>query len=240
MLIVVNSREWLSYRLYCAYLTTWAIITIHAMLPSGQGCLRSNNENGLPPFRDYNSGPDSNTVINTDVIPHLHQAIIPSYRFDCCGNISEWGVDVFSNSDDNQSTYFLDLQVWRPSPTVQESGCYSKIGSNSFMSISLDNRTAVNIIPPPQERIQFQHGDVLGFYVESSGRETNGVALLEDFNTTGDKGYETEEVWYANTERFIISNPNCLLAVGSRGLLNTFTRAAPVISVSISEFIMVV
>lgn len=204
----------------------------------GQACLRSNNKNGLPPFRDY-SGPGFNTVINTNVIPQVHQAIIPSYRFDCCGNIAEWGVDVFSNSDDDKFRYFLDLQVWRPSTNVQESGCYSRVGSNNFTSMSQDSRLAV-VTSPPQERIKFQPGDVLGFYVESSGRDTKGVTMLEDFNTTGDRGYETEEVWYTNVEQLVIANRHCPFAVGSRGQLNTFARAAPVISVSISEFMHII
>ena len=207
---------------------------------SGQGCLRSNNEDGLPPFRDY-SDPGFSTAaaqINTAVIPHAHQAIIPSYRFDCCGNITEWGVDVFSNSDhDDQFRYFLDLQVWRPLMNVQESGCYSRVGSNSFTSMTQDGRIVV-VTPPHQERIKIQPGDVLGFYVESSGRDTKGVTMLKDFNTTGDKGYETEEVWYKNVEHLIIANRKCPFAVGSRGQLNILTKAAPVISVSVGKFLL--
>ena len=209
-------------------------ITINLLLWSGQGCLRSNNEKGLPPFQDY-GGPGFNTVTNTDVIPQVHQAIIPSYRFNCCGNITEWGVDVFSNSDDDKFRYTLDLQVWRPSLNVQESGCYSRVGSNTFTLMSQDSRLAV-VTPPPQERITIQPGDVLGFHVKSSGRDTIGVTLLEDFNTTGERNYKLEEVWYANVEQLVISNRNCPFAVGSKGQLNMFTRAAPVISVSIGEF----
>ena len=204
---------------------------------AGQGCLRSNNKNGLPPFHDY-SGPGFNTVINTDVIPQAHQAIIPSYRFDCCGNIIEWGVDVFSNSDDEKFRYFLDLQVWRPLMNVQESGCYSRIGSNTFTSTQ-DSRLAI-VTPPPQERVQIQPGDVLGFYVENSGRDTKGVTLLEDFNTTGDRGYQTEEVWYTDLQQLVIANRNCPFPVGSTGQLSMFARAAPVISVSISEFMHII
>jgi hypothetical protein len=101
--------------------------------------------------------------------------------------------------------------------------------------MSQDSRIAV-LTPLPQERIKFQPGDVLGFYVESSGRDTKGVTLIEDFNATGDRGYETEEVWHVNVEQLIIANRNCPFAVGSRGQLNILTKAAPVISVSISEF----
>ncbi len=101
--------------------------------------------------------------------------------------------------------------------------------------MSQDSRIAV-LTPLPQERIKFQPGDVLGFYVESPGRDTKGVTVIEDFNVTGDRGYETEEVWHVNVEQLIIANRNCPFAVGSRGQLNILTRAAPVISVSVGEF----
>ena len=54
-----------------------------------------------------------------------------------CGNITEWGVDVRPDGDNHQRPeepedtgvpYTLDFQVWRPSPTVDDStgtGCYS-------------------------------------------------------------------------------------------------------------------
>ena len=63
------------------------------------------------------------------------------------------------------ATYTLDFQVWRPSPTVSTSsgaGCYSLVGSNKFTSISLANGLA-RVTPSPQDYIQFQSGDVLGF-----------------------------------------------------------------------------
>jgi hypothetical protein len=90
----------------------------------------------------------------------------------------------------------------------KKSGCYSRVRSNNFTSISQDSRIAV-LTPLPQERIKFQPGDVLGFYVESSWRDTKGVTVIEDFNATGDRGYETEEVWHVNVEQLVIANRNC-------------------------------
>ena len=130
--------------------------------------------------------------------------------------------------------FSLDLQVWRPSPTVQTTGCYSLVGNNRFTSIRLTQRVAI-ITPLPQERVQFQPGDVLGFYVKSArGDEKEGVVLLSDLSIKGDRRYETEEVWYAQRPQF--GSIGCPYPVGSRRVLNTFTRAAPVISLSISEF----
>ena len=140
----------------------------------GKECLRVNNARGLPPFRDY-----QDTNLNTDVIPHQHQAIIPSYRFDCCGNITEWGVDVHPGGGNDDRRYTLDLQVWRPGLTVETTGCYSLVGNNRFTSVSLSSRVAM-VTPLPQERIQFQPGDVIGFYVESGRGGDRGVVVVDD------------------------------------------------------------
>ena len=203
---------------------------------SGQECLRANNANGLPPFRDY-----QDTNLNTDVIPYQHQAIIPSYRFDCSGNITEWEVDVFPAGAMDDMMYTLNLQVWRPSPTVEITGCYSLVGNNRFTSVSLSNRAAV-ITPLPQDRIQFQPGDVIGFYVENDrgGDLPRGVVVVDDLNMQGDKQYKTEEVWHADISNAIISDLDCPFPVGSPisgsfRVLTDFTNAAPVITVAYSK-----
>ena len=49
--------------------------------------LQMNNGNGLPFFQGYIAGAERR-------IHHKHQAIIPSYQLNCCGNITEWGVDL--------------------------------------------------------------------------------------------------------------------------------------------------
>ena len=96
--------------------------------------------------------------------------------------------------------------------------------------------------PLPQNRIQFQPGDVLGFYVEStrvSNAASRGVVILNDRTVQGDRGFQTEEVWYANIAHHHPSNYHHAYpyAVGPHGVLNTFTNAAPVISVSTSKCI---
>ena len=193
---------------------------------AGHDCLRTNNINGLPQLQDY-----QDTDFESDVIPHQHQAIIPSYRFDCCGNITEWGAHVQPGGGNDDMMYTLDFQVWRPSPTVESTGCYSLVGSNRFTSVPLNDRVAL-VTPLPQERIQFQPGDVLGFYVESAREGDRGVVVL---NERRDNGYETEEVWHADISNAVIPNLNCPFPVGSSRVLNTFTNAAPVISVSYSK-----
>ena len=173
-------------------------------------------------------------------IPELHQAIIPSYRFTCCGNITEWGVDVHPAGSGNDRVYNLDLQVWRPSPTVQTTGCYSIVGNNRFTSVPLANQVA-EVTPLPQERIEFQPGDVLGFNIENTNGDEGGVVILMDSSERGDSGYETEEVWYADLSNLIFGFDECLLVVGSQPgrALNTMISAAPVISVAYSKSIHV-
>ena len=177
--------------------------------------------------------------LRLDTIPELHQVIIPSYRFTCCGNIIEWGVDVHPGGDNHDGFYTLNLQVWRPSPTVETTGCYSLLGNNRFTSVTLTNQVAM-VTPLPQERIIFQPGDVLGFSVENTNRDDGGAVLLMDYSEQGDGVFEIEEVWHADVSNVVLpGNGQCPFPVGSQPgrILNTFTSAAPVISVSYSKTI---
>ena len=130
---------------------------------------------------DYINGPQ-----HTRFIRQHRQAIIPSYRFNCnqtCGYITEWGVNVRY-----ADLYALDLQVWRPSPTVITStgtGCYSLVGNNRFTSITPSSRVVL-VTPSPQDYIQFQPGDVLGFYAEEAPQRRGGgvVYLTDSISTT--------------------------------------------------------
>ena len=189
----------------------------------------------MPPFQNYRDFDDNR-------ITYHHQAIIPSYKFDCnqqmCGNITEWGVDVRPDGGNHHMSYTLNLQVWRPSPTVDDStgtGCYSLVGNNRFTSIPLRNLVA-QVTPSPQDYIQFQPGDVLGFYVEEARDEENGVVVL-----TEPSSFTSELVWYASIAPTMATSHNgdCPYSVGSNGVLNTSTRAAPVISIRISKCLCV-
>ena len=187
----------------------------------------------MPLFRDYRGFDDNR-------ITRHHQAIIPSYTFDCnqmCGNITEWGVDVRpqggNHQPDSGMPYTLNLQVWRPSPTVDDStgtGCYSLVGNNRFTSIPLSDGVA-QVTPSPQDYIMFRPGDVLGFYVEETrdDDEDDGVVVL-----TRPSSFTSELVWYASIAPTMATSQNgdCPYSVGSNGVLNTVTTGAPVISIS--------
>ena len=148
-----------------------------------------------------------------------------------CGNITQWGVDVHPGGLYHQNRYTLDLQVWRPSPTVDDStgtGQYSLVGNNRFTSISLSDQVAI-VTPSPQDYIQFQPGDVLGFYVEEAGDSDDRVVVL-----TSPSSFTSEVVWYASIEPAMATSQS-VYSVGSTGELDSSTRAAPVISISTSK-----
>ena len=157
-----------------------------------------------------------------------------------CGNITEWGVDVHpgggghqppgaDSSRSNSVPYTLDLQVWRPSPTVDDStgtGQYSLVGNNRFASISLSDQVA-SVTPSPQDYIQFQPGDVLGFYVEEARDSDDGVVVLTSYSPSI---FTSEVVWYASIDSAVATSQS-VYSVGSSGDLDSSTRAAPVISI---------
>ena len=152
-----------------------------------------------------------------------------------CGIITAWGVDVQPGGDNhNNGQYSLDLQVWRPSSTVNDStgtGCYSLVGNNRFTSITFSD-DLVRVTPSPQDYIQFQPGDVLGFYVEVAKGDNDGVVVLDGGSFT------SELVWYASIAPTMATSQNgdCPYSVGSSGVLNTLTRAAPVISITTGTY----
>ena len=203
------------------------VLSIISMdLAHGCSCLQTNNENGPPVFRNYGNEP-------TRILIH-QQAIIPSYRLDCFGNITEWGVDVHPGGQGTTDRYTLDLQVWRPSPTVNDStgtGCYSLVGNNSFTSISLQNLVA-RVTPSPQYQIQFQPGDVIGVYVEEARQTDDGIVILTSYD--GSTSFTSELVWYASIAPAMATSQNgdCPYSVGSNGVLNTLIQGAPVISIA--------
>ena len=200
-------------------------------LTGQNSCLLTNNGNGLPFFQGYSG----NAGRPERRIQHQHQAIIPSYRFNCYGNITEWGVDV--NPAEIGALFDFDLQVWRPSPTVDETGCYSLVDNYIIISTSIppipEIEHVARVTPLPQDQLQFQPGDVLGFYVESHGTFTdynNGVVLLNNAS------YTSELAWHASITALTSQSGSCPYPVGPTGVLNLLTRAAPVISISVTTY----
>ena len=135
-------------------------------------------------------------------------------------------MDVEPDGSGDNRKYTLNLQVWRPSSTLDQmgSGDYSLVGNNRFTSISLNGGLAESLLPSPSDYIRFQSGDVLGFYVEDANEDGSGVVVL----TTD--SYTNEFVWHVSATSQIMAD--CPISAGSGGDLNTMLRGAPVISIS--------
>ena len=144
------------------------------------------------------------------------------------------------NPAENNISFDFILQVWRPSPTVNQDGCYSLVDefmiTSTSIAITPPSDHVARVTPlPAEDQLQFQPGDVLGFYVESHGpsNQDNGVVLL---NNT-DCGYTSELVWYGSISALNSQTGSCPYPVGTSGsVLHSSTRAAPVISISTIKY----
>ena len=196
-------------------------------LVSAQDCLLA--AEGRPtPFRN---------VKNSTNLPREIQAIITSYNFGCCGNITAWQTYVDARGISLQNSRFdITFQVWRPSPTVQHNGCYSLVGVNKFTRIVPQINGLISVTPEPTNIITAQPQDVVGYstFGRRNPQVSNGKGILLDTR------YNDESVWYhARTagHPLITGDPDCLFPVGTQidRILISSINAAPVLSVSICK-----
>ena len=202
-------------------------MSANLLLGSAQDCLQAAGKTPLP-FRDENGSPR---------LPSGSQAIITSFQFGCCGDITAWQTYVRPKRRRHRNrAYDIFFQVWRPSPTVQDNGCYSLVGENRFTSITFGNNDPVSETPEPSNIISVQPGDVLGYYTFSRDDEDNigsqGIQL--------DTDYTNDTVWYLSdfdTNLITMGSSNCPLPVGEGpdSILTSSISAGPVLSVSISK-----
>ena len=184
----------------------------------------------LLPFRDGNRSPR---------LPSGSQAIITTYQFGCCGDITAWQTYVQPGGGKHRDgVYDIFFQVWRPSPTVQDNGCYSLVGENRFTSIHLGDDGLVSKTPKPSNIISVQPGDVVGYYTFSRDDPDNsgsqGIQL--------DTDYTDDIVWYLadfTPDSITLEATNCPLPVGDGPdrILTSSTNAGPVLSASISKLL---
>ena len=83
------------------------------------------------------------------------QAIIPGINFTCSGNIESWTFGAHWN----ESTDFIELQIWRPD---SEDGSYTKVG-NTTINVEGEGQTDLYQYPLSSP-LHFQAGDILGYY----------------------------------------------------------------------------
>ena len=93
-------------------------------------------------------------------------------------------------------------------------GCYSLVNNFAVKETSLPSGPEIEhvarVTPLPKNQLQFQPGDVLGFYVESQGTgdvlSDNGVVLLTHAN------YSRELVWFASIDITAVQPPSLAAA----------------------------
>ncbi len=170
--------------------------------------------------------------------PNPVQAIITSYKFNCSGVITKWRALVEGSSIGafEEQIYTISFQVWRPSSlsTVDTDGCYNLTGFNNFSPIPLAHpdtpeRGIVTGVPLESERIEFQPGDVVGFYLEGSRTSLDSIQFAGDEDNLSP--YTEETVWFATGSLIPRPEATCMYPVGTSGLLNSSTNLAPLISV---------
>ena len=200
---------------------------------SGQICLkalRRNTEPSDPPFYDDNS----NRPLPAD---DAVQAIITTYKFYCdCVNITSWETYVQPGGGRHRVSmaYDITFQVWRPSPTVNDSGCYSLVGENVFTSFSFFQGGSVQLTPPSSSIITAQSGDVLGYYTNSRQGSDQGIQLERD------PIYTQNIIWYqaiGSNGLTPLLNSDCPYPVGpgSNWVLRSSTNAAPMLRLVTSK-----
>ncbi len=180
-----------------------------------QNCLLNSNGSQIPFF------PVSQQAVNL--------AIVTSYKFQCCGNITEWRAYRRFTEDPNT----VHFQVWRPSPLRE--GCFNLVGEDTYTGVGDRFKDRIRRFTVPSNNITIQPGDVVGYFVNSmvdeSIRAIDGVAL--DITST------TESVWYYGSSTdseelpFRIRSDSCQASIGPNGTLRSFTAAAPILSIAI-------
>ena len=209
---------WIRYNLAKTDINTTCYSDVHVV---AQDCLRPANTEDLLPYRDENFQgiPNGNGA----------QAIITSYQFHCCGDITAWQTFVQPDGGrHNNGQYSINFQVWRPSPTVGNDGAgeYSLVGENRFPNIRFDG--SVSETPRPTNVISVRPGDVVGFFLSSSEGGNDGIQLEETSRFRNDR-----LLWY-QTE--FPEGPLSTLVAGNGRTLTQSTNAGPMLSVDICKF----
>ena len=134
----------------------------------------------------------------------------------------------------NSMAYDITFQVWRPSPTVIDAGCYSLVGQNAFTSFTFSGGGFVQLSPTPpmQAFIIAQPGDVIGYYTNSRKNADEGIQLERGSDFT------LNTIWYldiAGGSPAPVTN-EYPLSVGANGYLTNSTNAAPMLKISTCKY----
>ena len=107
--------------------------------------------------------------------------IAPQLKFNCHGTITSWHALTFFNTAElalDHLQHDITFQLWRPS--AEDSRVYDFVGSNVAKFIGNEIRNGLTVLsdekkffnltatPPTAERLQFQPGDVIGWYIHTA------------------------------------------------------------------------
>lgn len=195
---------------------------------TAQGCLQPADSRRRIPFSDFGSE-------GTSGLPKGSQAIVTSYQFQCCGNITAWQTYVLTKNVCGGCIVIVHFQVWRPSVSVLADGCYSLVGEVIYRNIT-SRDGLVNRTLQPDNFLTVEPGDVVGFYTSEREESRGGRIQL-------DRNYHNESIWFTTNpyRGFDLSGEPCPYQVGRvhserNGALQYFRSLAPVLSVEISKF----
>ena len=126
--------------------------------------------------------------------------IAPQLKFDCHGTITRWHALTNFNTEDaalDVLFHYITFQLWRPS-AEDNRVYYSFIGSNIAQFAGSEIRAGRTILedgtqfsnltstPPAQERLQFQPGDVIGWYIHTLFQATSQPLSIVYRHATSD------------------------------------------------------
>ncbi len=165
------------------------------------------------------------------------QAIVPSYYFSCYGNVTMWGACIEPGDNREDELYDIYFQVLRAAPQGPE-GCYDLVGYNCIErgmgGVDELQRCIVLEDIPPDDQIQVEPGDVVGFRIEhfnNGNASDGGVQLVTDKTDV--------TVWYlmgADTRTSDSSTCHFLVGQGPElGRLQSSTNQPPVITAQVCK-----
>ena len=185
------------------------------------------------------------------------QAIVPAYTFQCSGRVTEWRACVLPGGMSSEQ-YYIQFQVWRRTASIDDGECYELVGSNTPQ----DGENMPEFLSPPggggsnplnrcvvlpvreDRQIEFQSGDVVGYYVDYENDDSNdnydGIQWIEHHDNVVvhyRDGLSRDDIqsYYAIDGH----NPTeCGFPISGDSILYTLASsmsAAPIISLSIGK-----
>ena len=167
--------------------------------------------------------------------------------------MTEWGACVRYGG--NNEDYYIQFQVWRPNGT---GGCYELVGYNeppvddrqegSEERSSRSTNREYGILNPvdhcvvltvrENEQIDFQPGDVVGYYVDNLNRNDGGIQWIDDNDVVVHykDGLSREDI----KSQYALNGPNpteCGFPVSDNNsyTLSDSSTSAPIISFSLGN-----